>query len=134
MQRILSGLILGCALLMVACSPIIPPQETPRVLKDAVSDGYFAYDAGELCSGLEVDEEAYEDRLEDILAQMIEAGYSSDQFVAMLEGLDLYEDWAFPYLIAFERKHEIDVRDTAVYCRALASERTDRTSIGQLIK
>lgn len=124
----------GLLIFIAACSPMIQPQDTPRVLRDAVADGYFAFDAGEICDGLATNEAAYEDRLEDILVQMIEAGYSSDQFVAMLDGLDFYDDWAFPYLVAFERKHEIDVDDDAAYCRALTAEKESESSIGKLLE
>ena len=121
------------ALVMSGCAPMISPNDTPIALRNVFADSVFAFEAEATCSGFSVNEEAVDERFEDVLVEMIEAGYSSAQFEAMLVGLDVETDWFFPYLIAFERKHDIDAENDAQFCNVMARERRERSSIGRLL-
>ncbi|MDX8349545.1 hypothetical protein SLH49_16295 [Cognatiyoonia sp. IB215446] len=133
MQLRIAGIGVLSALVISACAPMISPNDTPIALRNVSADAIFAFDAEATCSGFSANEEAVEERFEDVLAEMIEVGYSSAQFDAMLVGLEVETDWFIPYLIALERKHDIDASDDAQFCNVMAQERRERSSIGRLL-
>ena len=133
MKPRIAGIALLSALMITACAPRIAPFDTPIALRNAFSDAIFAFDAEATCSGFSANEDAIDERFEDVLAEMIEVGYSSAQFEAMMRGLDTEDDWFIPYLVAFERKHDIDASDDAQFCNVMARERRERSSIGRLL-
>ena len=134
MCRCLSGLVLCAALFAAACAPMISPREAPTRLKNTIADSIFAFAADERCAELRVNETAIEVAVEDVLVEMINAGYSGAQFDAMLVGLDTDDDWFIPYAISFERKHDIELDDEAAFCRALQAERSARSSLGLMLQ
>ena len=132
MPRLLTLLIAVSALALSACAPTLPPSEAPVALRDAYADTLLALDATERCSGFTLDEETVDNRFEDILAEMIEAGFSSDQYAAYMEGMFWEDDWFIPYAIRFERRGDIDIMNDAEFCGQMDRERRARTSIGRL--
>jgi len=133
MQLRIVGFGLLSAMTIAGCAPMIAPNDTPIALRNTFADAVFAFEAEATCSGFSANEEAMDERFEDVLVEMIEVGYSTAQFDAMMNGLDAEADWFFPYLIAFERKHDIDASDDAQFCNVMARERRERSSIGRLL-
>ena len=121
------------ALFVAGCAPTLPPSQAPVALRDAYAESIFVVDAAERCSGFVVDDAAMDDRFEDILAEMIDAGFSSAQFEAFMAGLFFEDDWFIPYAVRFERENDLELVNDAAFCRQMDRERRNRTSIGRML-
>ena len=122
------------AVALAACTPAVPPSQSPKALKDLAANTGFAYAADELCTGIVANEPVIERASEDVVVEMVNAGYTSVQIDSMLAGLARDEAWMFPYVVALQRKYDLDLDDDAGFCRAMDAELRANTPIGLFLR
>lgn len=122
----------GLAVLAGCAQPVQQPQP-PRYLLDEFAAHTLALTGGMLCKEHGYDMAAGQEAYVQVFARMKSEGWSDAEIEALMARMKEDKTWVMPYLNGFAAKHGIADDDLPGFCRAIATEKRQKTKIAALL-